>query len=656
MRSILLCLFLASTLCFGQEAQGQRVRPYPLKPLPTWQKAVDRETRDASGSPGKQYWSNYAQYKIRAKLLPEKAWVQGNVEIIYHNRSPRGFRDLHLHLRQNLHAQGSMRNEVVEITGGMKVENILVNGKPLSPLRVKIEGSIMKVQLPRRLRAGAKVTLSMDYSFKVPSEDGAPRMGHQDKQVYFLAYWYPQMAVRDDVNGWVADPYMGRSEFYMGYGDYDLEFTAPVGWLLRATGSLQNPEEVLTEQARARLAQVAESDDTVSILTAEDLAKGQQTQQHESGLLTWKFQAQNVRDCAVSLSDRYLWDATSAVVEDKRCMIHAVYQSNARGWQHAAKSSKHVIEFTSKLLGPYPWPQMTSCQGIVGGGMEYPMMTLIGVTGGKFDIYSIHAHELIHMWFPMQLGSNEKRYAWMDEGLTTYCTSLAEVDFWNHPRMLNRSLAEYRMMMMFANADDLVCMQHGDAYPSEMAYQIATYGKAAAVLHQLQHMLGDEVFFKALKEYVDAWRYKHPYPEDLFAVFNRVSGQDLNWYFRTWFYESWWVDQAIKSVECKEDETLVVLEDLGMATHPTVLLATYGDGRTETVLVPVSHWLSGKRSKELRLATGIKRLQIDPAGRVLDKSRNNNVWSAPESEEEEAVADDAVEDAERDEVPGPKQD
>ncbi len=616
------CSLSAAT--FAQE----RVVPYPIFETAAWKKAVQAETRTTAGAPGAKYWTNYASYRISAELDPEAAKVTGQVEMVYENRSPKPLRNLAVHLRQNLHKEGATRNRPVEVTGGVTVGKILVDGEEVTKSRARARGTTLNVRPKRAVAPGGSVTLTIDWSFVVPKAGRAPRMGHEKNHVFYLGYWYPQFAVFDDVNGWVADQYLGNSEFYMDYADYDLEFTVPQGWLVRATGTLQNPKDVLTDTAIERLAQARAGREIVSIVDRDDLKAGEATRSSE-GKLTWKFHSENVRDIAVSISDRYLWDATHAVVVDdqgqeSKAMIHAVYEANARGWGKAAEYARHTIEYMSKAVYPYPWPQMTACEGIIGGGMEYPMMTIIGSTGR--GTHGTVAHELIHMWFPMIIGSNEKRRAWMDEGITSFYTPITMRDY--SGRKLDPARANMGYRMFVGRGSDSKPMTHGDYYAPGSSYGFATYSKTAAIMGQLKGMLGAEVFDKAMRRYARSWAFKHPYHHDLFSTFNEVAEQDLDWYFRAWFYESWSLDQSIAEVAATDKGTTVVVEDLGRAMMPAEVRVTYADGKTETQVVSVRTWLDGKTKVSLDFGPGVVEAVIDPDHKTLDIKTKNNVWKA----------------------------
>ncbi|MCA8977940.1 MAG: M1 family metallopeptidase, partial [Planctomycetes bacterium] len=401
-------------------AQGPtaRVIPYPIDLPPAFQAAIAKGTRTPNGQPGAKYWTNRTAYDIAIELDVEHKRVTGTAKLTYENRSPDELRQLVIHLRQNLMSPGAERTRRVVPTGGFELGEVTVNGEKARPL---VRGTRLTLRLDDELKTGDKAEVAIEYAFDVPAAGTAPRNGYEGENVFYLAYWYPQFAVYDDVDGWVADPYRGNGEFYMDYADYDLAITAPQGYIVRATGELQNPEDVLTRKAQKALKQARETRDIVHIVDQDDLERGNATAKSSKKKLCWKFRAENVRDTAVSVGRTYLWDATHADIRDQGgpgkdgvVMIHAVYEQDAGDWVRGAEYARHTIEYMSENVYPYPWPHMTACEGIISGGMEFPMMTIIG---GRRPAGTI-AHELIHMWFPMIVGSNEKRYAWQDEGFT----------------------------------------------------------------------------------------------------------------------------------------------------------------------------------------------------------------------------------------------
>lgn len=625
--------FLLLSLLGGLAAQGPapeptpaRVRPYPIDLPPAFVAAITNGTRTTTGAPGPRHWTNTARYDLAIELDPAAARLTGHAKATYVNRSPHALDRLVLHLRQNLLRPEAERTRTVTPGQGFELGEVKVAGRPV---RARPTDTRLVLRLPEPLPPGGETVVEIDYALDVPAASSAPRLGHEGDRVFYLGYWYPQFAVFDDVEGWVADRYRGNGEFYMEHADYDLHVTAPVGYLVRATGELQNPAQVLTPRARDALALAAQQREVVHVIDADDHAAGKVTNDSPTGKLTWHFRAERVRDAAVSIARTYLWDATHAVVKDQHgpgqdgtCMIHAVYEANAGDWVRAAEYARHTIEFMSAHLHPYPWPHMTACEGIIGGGMEYPMMT---ICGGRRPA-GVIAHELCHMWFPMLVGSNEKRYAWQDEGFTSFWTTLVRDDF------TGTSGGAKRDVLSYANAvrrgDDAVCMRHADTYGDD-DFGFATYGKTAAVLHQLRARLGDEVFFAAFRRYTRDWAFKHPYPYDFFRCFATTAGQDLEPYFRTWFYETWRLDHVIQGVVEVDGGTEVTIVDQGRALHPAVVEATFANGQKQRQTVPESTWQVAT-SATLRFGPGVVEVVIDPDTTSLDSNRDDNRWRRPE--------------------------
>ena len=602
-----------------------------------FESALAKGTRLRTGAPGPKYWQQWSEYRLSAELNPVSKRLTGKGTITYHNRSPNTLPVVYVQLLHNIFAPGARHNtDIPWAVEGVELERVVAQGSQLASgegegAGYRVNGTILEVRLPKPLESGDKLDLAIDWRLRVPP-DGAPR-GGQDGEVYFLSYWYPQMAVYDDVNGWQLDQYLGNAEFYMGYGDYEVDLTVPEGWLVNGTGDLVNGGEVLSAQTRARLESAATATEVVRVVREEDRGPGKATAPGRDGRLTWRFRAKNVRDFAWGASAKYLWDAVPAATGDAdgdsrpdTSMIYAFYRPELRTshWDESARYAKHSVEFLSTLLWPYPYPHMTAVDGPTScGGMEYPMMTCIGGTWDTLGMYEVTVHEIAHMWFPMLVGSDEKRYAWMDEGVSQYVQSQAMPDFFKgyDDEAQNRepyiSLAEA--------GGEVELMRHGDRYPGYNAYGTATYYKTATAMVALRGVLGRETFDRALKEYGRRWQYKHPVPQDLFNTFQDVSGQDLTWFWRTWFYETWKLDQAIDTVITTGDSAEVVIANRGRAPMPVPLVVTREGGRADTVTVPVDVWLEGLKRTTVKVARepAIKSIEIDPGRDFPDLDRGN---------------------------------
>ncbi|MFH1765815.1 MAG: M1 family metallopeptidase [Gemmatimonadota bacterium] len=645
-----LLLLAAATLDVPAQAQEtvtpQRPIPGPVVPPPFFRAALERGTRSPDGSPGPNYWQVYTGYDIDARLDPVSGLLSGTETIRFHNRSPVDLPSIALFLHQNIHAEGVARNRAVEVTGGIRLERVKARGKELLPAQgsrspgYAEDGGVMMVRLPAPVRAGETVDLEIEWSFLVP-QNGAGRMGHSDREMYFLAYWFPKIAVFDDLRGWDAEPYQG-AEFYEGYGDYRVSLTVPNGWTLMATGDLQNPEQVYTAQTRSRMAVALQADTMIRIATREDRNSALVTELSETGALTYRFAAENVRDFTWTTSNVQLWTGTSSLVPDRdgdgqddRVAIHTFWRDyRAPLWSDQALYAKHSIEYESRFTGfSYPWPHMTSVEGadIIGGGMEFPMFTLMGSyedRGGAFDLYSVTAHELAHMWVPMIVGSNEKRHAWMDEGSTSFLENQTEPDYW--PDLEDQDSADMEAYLQVARLElEQSMMRHHDYYEPGPAGGTASYQKPASLLVTLRNLLGEEVFLRGYQTFIREWSFKHPAPWDFFNTFERVSGQDLDWFWSSWYYETWTLDQGVDSVTREGDETVIIISDHGFAPMPSrVRIATTLGGVIDRE-ISVSHWLAGEASAQIRVpgsAGEVTRVEIDPDRGFPDMDRSNNVW------------------------------
>lgn len=628
----------------AQEARG--AVPAPVTNPPFFEAAVQRRTRTRDGSPGPGYWTNWARYDLTALLDPATGRLQGEAEIRYLNRSPFPLRTLAVHLHQNLHKAGAARNSPQEVTGGVDLSRVsadgvlLEAGDPRAGAGYAVEGTVMTLRPAEPLAAGDSITLAFTWSVVLP-QSGAGRMGHSDREVYFVAYWFPKMAVFDDLRGWDAEPYLSQAEFYDGFGDYRASLAVPAGWTVMATGALVNGDEVLAPVTRERLALAATADTRVEIASTADVRAGRVTQPGRDGWLTYRFQADSVRDFAWTTSNVQRWDATSAVVPsrdgdgaERRVLIHSFWREDrAPLWDDQWRYGKQSIEHHSRFTGlAYPWPHMTSVEGadIIGGGMEFPMLTVMGSYEGREpqDLFNVTSHEIAHMWIPMIAGSNENRYAWMDEGATTFLENHSRMEFW--PGVDHHRLEAQPYLQVAAAGLEQPLMRQGDWYEPGPGYGVASYAKPATLMAALRTLMGAERSDEAYRTFISEWAYKHPTPWDFFNTFERFAGEDLDWFWTSFYFQTWTVDfAAVSAVSRPGSGPVVRVENRGLAPFPvTVRITTAGQGVVERT-IPVQHWLDGRRWAELELppdAGSVSRVEVDPLGAVPDVDRSNNFW------------------------------
>ena len=637
-------LAIVGTAAAQSVADQPRPIPYPMKTSVQFDAAVQAGARTLEGRPGPSYWQQSARYAIEATVDPDEKRVEGTTRIVYHSDSPTPLSVLRIRLNQNLHAEGVPRHDAAEVTGGFDFRRVTAGGVQLSDSatvapRYQVQGTIMLVWLPEPVATGDSATVDLEWSYRIPQAGANGRMGWDADNLIYLAYWYPQVAVFDDVSGWQNDPFLGRAEFHSNFADYDVRITVPDGWVVLGTGELENAEQVLTPTVLDRLRRAEASDEVVNVLTVDDFGPGVATRSSDDGRLTWHYTAGQVRDVAFSLTRESLWDAARTPVGDRDgngdtdyTRVDALYRAAATSWVDAAAYAQHSIAFLSEYLDyPYPWSHMTAVEGqnIIGGGMEYPMMTLIGAYEGMPTsvLYGTIAHEFGHMWFPMIVNSDEIRWAWMDEGTAVFITAQAAADFYPET---DPEFDEIRQYVGAANAGYDATMMRWTDWEYPIAWGVAAYPKPAAAMLALREIMGEQAFLEAFRGYVDTWAFKHPKPEDFFNWFESAAGQDLGWFWRSWYFEQWMLDHAIGGVETSGSETRITVEDLGELPMPARVAVERDDGSIDHIEVPVDTWLEGARSAVLTVSSSpaVTRVTLDPEQRSPDRDRSNDMWRA----------------------------
>ena len=627
MRAIVLTVLLVPALAPGPGVAA--TQPLDTLPVPhAYRRALDAGTRAANGEPGPRYWQQHVSYHIRTRLQPAENRVSGSERITYTNRSPDTLTEIVLNLPQNVFAPGNPRNRSVPVTGGFALERVVVQDEAVTlRMRGASLSTVESLPLARPLAPGESAELEIEWSFVVP--EGTFRMGREGSDVFFLAQWYPQVAVYDDLRGWVRDPYLGNGEFYLGYGDFLVEITAPAGWLVSATGVLENPDEVLRPEAAQRLRAIAR--DRISHVVAEaDVRGGRATATGGAdGTLTWRFRAGNVRDFAWGASHHYVWDATVAEYPGPdgargSADIHTLYRPGRPNWERSAEFARHAIEAHSAWY-PYPYPHMTVNEGVIGGGMEYPMITIVG--GGRTPeaLYGVTSHEIAHMWWPMIAGSDERNFAWIDEGFASFAEDLSSDAFFGRSDSGLNTMNGY---LRIAGSDhETPSMRPTDEVGPFMNRGTAAYGKPATVFRALRTVLGPAVFDEAMRSYMRRWAYKHPHPLDLFRTFEDVAGQELGWFFYPWLYTTRVLDQAVAGVEQGSGSAAILLEDRGEIAMPVIVEVVTATGHRSRQRVPVTAWQDRRARVEVAVDGSVREVVLDPEQRFPDVNRENNRWT-----------------------------
>ena len=612
------------------------------------------EMRRPNGAPGRAYWQQRVDYSIRATLDTTAKQLTGQVTIRYTNHSPDTLTHLWMQMDQNLFKQGSVggllnsqesRFGAAGFDGGFTISSITqgpltgirvpgqrvrgVLGMRPAPVKTRVDDTMMDVVLNQPLPPGGATQIDISYAFTIP-EHGADRMG-RDGALYEMAQWYPRMCVYDDVHGWNTLQYQGQGEFHLEFGDFDYEVTVPAGYIVAGTGTVQNPLEVFTAAQRARLAAAAKSDTITHIITANELTSGAARPKKE-GMLTWRFKAQNVRDVAWAASPEYIWDASAW----QGIMAYAYYRPSAVAtWKDAADMSRFSIQEYSGRWLRYPYPQISAVEGPV-SGMEYPMVAMEAKDDSKEGLYSVVTHEIGHMWFPMIVGSDERRYAWMDEGFNTFINVFSEEGYFKRDDSRRR-----RGEAGFVLSNDQAptaqpIMTYANRFKTGGNLGSLAYIKPSLGLYTLRaKVLGPEVFDAAFSEYARRWAFKHPQPADFFRTMEDVSGRDLSWFWRGWFFTTAALDQKIESVTQKPNaegkiDVEVVIRNAGQQVMPVELQLTFLDGSTRIYNYPVEIWYKGDRyTAEMTVGSAVKAATVNPDNVFPDVTAANNGWKAP---------------------------
>jgi hypothetical protein len=599
--------------------------------------------RTASGAPGPDYWQQRADYTIAATLDTSAKSVNGSVTIRYTNNSPDTLRFVWMYLEQNLYRPGSHGSAIFPqdsrwgvrgFQGGFDLADVRVNGSSVVP---RVDDTRMRLDLPEPLAArGGAATLTMRFSFRVP-EHGSDRMA-RDSTLYLIAQWYPRMAVYDDAHGWNVEPYLGQGEFYLEYGDFDYTVTAPAGYVIAGSGALLNPGEVLTPERHMRLARATTSNIPSAIIPASEAVA-----RPEPGTKTWRFRAENVRDVAWAGAPDFRWDATSA----NGVLTQAFYQWPKAGpqWESAAAFTQWTIRYYSERFSPYPYPQATSVAGTV-GGMEYPMFVMVHYSDtDSTSVFRTIDHEHGHEWFPMTVGSNERRYAWMDEGFNTYINAFSFEAHYPGQSTWERTIQNWQAVVENHTQSPLMTMPD---LIDPTALGAIGYRKPAAVLMTLRNQIvGRDVFDAAFREYIRRWAFKHPTPADFFRTIENATGTDLSWFWKGFFYSDDVLDIGVEYMHARAGEPGDTLTEITLRRNTSIVFPVtarlkLADGSLRELRLPVEIWARTDRYvTTVRTPRSVVGIRLWPDGTVPDFNAANDIWGdAPPAEPHRPVTAD----------------
>jgi len=573
MKKFLSIFFLISILFSNAYSQSKLYMPKEFT------KSIKDGYRSWNGTPGKNYFINYSRYKINANFNPTENKLTGTETVIYINNSPDTLKRIVVKLNQNIYKKGTPKDfEIPEadLNEGVIIKELKIRQKSIDVTKLATYSTFLFLPLKESLLPGDSIELYFSWETKFP-EKRPIRIGKYNKKTFMVAYWYPQIAVYDDLFGWDNKSYTGIQEFYNDHADYDVNITVPSPNLVWATGILQNPEKVLNKKYYERYKQALHSKEVVKIVTAEDLKEGDILKNTKQN--SWHFVAKQVPDFAFATSDIHNWDAVSISIPDKvePVIISAVYADSAEIYHTLAESSRKIISYYSfqKPQIFFPYPAITVFEG--GGGMEYPMMVNIGYMPKPCTFYYVVGHEIGHSYFPFYTGTNENRFAWMDEGLISYLPCLATDAIWD--KCTEIDMINTRYSRIAGTINDVPIMMPSNFYHDFYAYRNIAYNRPGFAFYILNQTLGDSLFFASLREYTKRWAHKHPDPYDFLFTFNDVTKQNLEWFWKPYFFEFAAPDLEISDYNYNNADLFIRIKNKGGIPLPVQLKIILEDGK-----------------------------------------------------------------------------
>lgn len=632
MRKLIFSLIVCSF--FGSLNAQELYKPRNIK------KAYANETRSLDGRPGKNYWQNKGVYDIQEEVNTENKSISGTESIVYSNNSPDTLKVIALRFVNNVHKPESPRGNYAStnyLDSGLTITKLIINGVAYNQ-NARDWGTIGVVRLPAPLPPHATATLNIDWHYPLSKESG--REGQIDSATFYCAYSYPRVSVYDDYNGWDMLPHSDRQEFYNDFNDYTLSVKAPKNFVVWATGDFLNPDETLQPAIAQRLKASYVSDTTIHIATADEMQQQKVTQQNDFN--TWKFKANDITDVCFGVSNHYVWDGASAIVDastGRRASMQAAYHHASEDFQHSVAFGVHALKyFSTQYPGvPYPFSKMTAFQGFA--DMEYPMMVNDSHVGGgmarRFGIDAqaalqfaqmVQDHEMAHTYFPFYMGINETRYAFMDEGWATtleYLIGQEEVG----KEQADKTYKNFRIRRYIndPSAEEDQPIISMSTQVSGAGYGNNSYGKASLSYLALKDMLGDDLFKKCLHEYMSRWHGKHPIPWDYFYSINDAAGQNLNWFWNNWFFSNNYIDLAIEKAGKNKNGYTVSVKNIGGFAVPFDVVAVFEDGSQQAFHQTPKVWEKNQQTANILIPTNkkIARIKLD-GGIFMDANENDN--------------------------------
>jgi len=604
--------------------------------------------RSADGQPGPEYWVNRTNYQIEARLDTLNKTITAEEIITYTNNSPNVLSYLWLLLDQNRYKPNSRsasasgrRFHPKRFIGGFDIQSVAVaSADKFETIKYLINDTRMQIRLPETLGPkGASIRIKIRYQYQIPPRGNGRNgwMSTKNGTIFEMAQWFPRMAVYDDLAGWNILPFLGAGEFFLDYGDYDVTMDVPGNQIVAAPGTLENPLEVLSGKTLKQLKRARKSDQTIHIRSKKDIKHPTGKGRH-----TWHFKMKNSRDFAWASSEAFLWDAARInLPEGKTALAQAFYpveSSGEQAWNRATEFLKHSVEIFSNQWFTYPYPTAITVGGPV-GGMEYPAIVFCHWRAKGPSLWMVTNHEIGHVWFPMIVGSDERRYAWMDEGMNTFIDIYA-ADTFHHGEFAPKSDHEYNpkggsaargIVPLMQDTNAPVLMTYADNIPHKYSHPLGYYKSALGLVLLRETILGHDRFDYAFRTYIKSWAYKHPSPTDFFRTMNNAAGEDLNWFWKGWYFERWTLDQAVSMVKYVDDNpakgAIITLENKQGLVMPVTLTIKQANGSSETIKLPVEIWrMSGTYRFYYPSKVKIESVIVDPGKMFPDVNDENNYW------------------------------
>ena len=621
----ILLVAIAFGLQLSVVAQSNRLVPIEV------QKAYAAGTRSKEGAPGPNYWENHARYQINAELFAAESSLKGTETVTYFNNSPDTLKMLVIRLYQDIYKKGGARAWSIgsaDLTNGVQMDYIKVNGQAVKMPDGQYGyyyGTNRYIRLLHPLAPGDSLVMTAGWKFHIPATI-RNRMGNYGKGRFFVAYWYPQISVFDDISGWDRIEFNGITEFYNDFNDYDVHLTTPDGYAVWATGHLDNPGEVYAKPVLKRYEEVQKSDKIMAVVSQKDWDKNKVLRNKEA--TSWHFTAKYVTDFSFAATLRYNWDASSVMVDSatgRRVRVDAIYPDSSNTFQRTAYYARESIKFMSYQWPGYAYPfeHMTSfSNGTRNGGMETPMMANDGDPKDTVQTANLVFHEISHSYFPFFMGTNERKYAWMDEGWATWFTGMFSEQY--APKYPYFQRIAQRFSRTSGREMELPLMVPSNLISNFSFYRIQAYTRPGLAYRFLRDALGDSAFKKALLSFMTRWHGKHPIPFDFFYSFENSTGQNLMWFIKPWFFGPAYADQAVKEVT---NDNKIVIENLGGLPMPVDVVCTYADGTKDSYTESTAVWSKGQKSINIQANKDkvIKKVVLG-SPYVPDVYPENNVW------------------------------